>query len=431
MTMRRGADSGPGLLTTFRQLKGNQRACAYTEPLWGIPFNLYAPMAAVYMVALGMTPLEIGIVEAVYFLSQTVSSAFAGVMTDKLGRRLCTLVFDSLAWGVPLMLWAMAQNFTWFLVAAAFNGLWRIPENSWGLLYVEDAPQDQIIRLYAIISVAGLVAAFVSPVTILLRQHFSLVSLMRFLYWMTFSLMVIKFVLLYLVTRETEVGVRRRQAMKNVGVFSQVWDSRRVVKHMLANRRVMLVLLLMTCYSMIRSINDRFWPLLLTDSLGIQDAMLPVLNTVRSVAMLVLYVTVVPHLDLRDFKRPVLLAMALFLGISLMLFLLPAGPHALALVIAGVALDGVSMALVYPLIPALKMQVLEREERARMLGLMTMLSVLMASVLAPVAGLLSQTGRSLPMLLQGAMAVIAMAVTIRLHRLGLNEEEQAAQAGRS
>ena len=399
--------NGEGLLTTLKNLKGNQRACAYTEPMWGIPYNLYAPLAAVYMVALGLTPLQIGIVEAVYFLSQTVSAAFAGVLTDKLGRRLCTLIFDSLAWGVPLMLWAMAQNFTWFLWAAVFNGMWRIPENSWGLLYVEDAPPDQIIRLYAIISLAGLVSAFVSPVTILLRQYFSLIHLMRFLYWLTFVLMVLKFGLLYMITTETEVGVRRRQAMKNVGVFSQVWDSRRVVARMVRDKRVMLVLLL-------------------TDRLGMRDTMLPLLNTVRSLAMLALYLTVVPRLDLRYFRKPMMMAMGIFALISFGLFLLPGVPGALAVVILGVALDGVAMAIVYPLMPALKMQVLDREERARMLGMLTMLSVLIASVFAPLAGLLSQTNRALPMLMQGLLAVLAMVVTARLAKLGLNFDEQTA-----
>ena len=30
-------------------LRGNQLACLYTEPLWGIPYNLYVPFVSVYM----------------------------------------------------------------------------------------------------------------------------------------------------------------------------------------------------------------------------------------------------------------------------------------------------------------------------------------------------------------------------------------------
>jgi len=43
------------LIHTLKNLRGNARACVYTEPLWGIPFNLYSPYISVYMIALGMT----------------------------------------------------------------------------------------------------------------------------------------------------------------------------------------------------------------------------------------------------------------------------------------------------------------------------------------------------------------------------------------
>lgn len=41
------------MMDTLLSLRGNQRACLYTEPLWGIPYNLYMPFVSVYMAALG------------------------------------------------------------------------------------------------------------------------------------------------------------------------------------------------------------------------------------------------------------------------------------------------------------------------------------------------------------------------------------------
>ena len=34
------------LISTLKNLRGNPRACVYTEPLWGIPYNLFAPYAS-------------------------------------------------------------------------------------------------------------------------------------------------------------------------------------------------------------------------------------------------------------------------------------------------------------------------------------------------------------------------------------------------
>jgi hypothetical protein len=42
------------MLHTLRNLRGNARAAVYTEPLWGIPFNLFATYVSIYMVALGL-----------------------------------------------------------------------------------------------------------------------------------------------------------------------------------------------------------------------------------------------------------------------------------------------------------------------------------------------------------------------------------------
>ncbi len=108
-------------MRTLVTLKGNERACLWTEPLWGIPYNLYLPFASVYMAALGLNPVEIGTVSTVFFASQMVWALLSGPLTDKLGRRLCTVIFDILSWSVPSLLWMCAQNYWWFLAAAIFN----------------------------------------------------------------------------------------------------------------------------------------------------------------------------------------------------------------------------------------------------------------------------------------------------------------------
>ncbi len=48
------------LLTTLVGLRGNPRACVYTEPLWGIPYSLYVPFFTLYMYALGVNDQQIG-----------------------------------------------------------------------------------------------------------------------------------------------------------------------------------------------------------------------------------------------------------------------------------------------------------------------------------------------------------------------------------
>lgn len=60
------------LLHTVLHLEGNPKICLLTEPLWGIPYNLYSPYVSVYMAALGLDPLQVGVVSTVFFASQMV-----------------------------------------------------------------------------------------------------------------------------------------------------------------------------------------------------------------------------------------------------------------------------------------------------------------------------------------------------------------------
>jgi MFS family permease len=117
-------------MTTLRSLTGNPRGCVYTEPLWGIPFNLYAPYVSLYMLALGLSPTDIGLVLSLSWALQIVFALLSGVITDKLGRRRTTFIFDIVAWTIPAVIAALAQNVWYFLAAGLINSVWRITQNS-------------------------------------------------------------------------------------------------------------------------------------------------------------------------------------------------------------------------------------------------------------------------------------------------------------
>src|SRR5690554_2404228 len=137
------------LLRTLIELRGNSRACVYTEPMWGLSMNLCLPYATVYMLALGLNDVQVGIVASIYMFSQMIFAFLSGAITDKLGRRLSTAIFDFLAWSVPCLIWASSQGFWFFVIAALLNGTMKITQVSWDCLLVEDAPKDIITHLYS------------------------------------------------------------------------------------------------------------------------------------------------------------------------------------------------------------------------------------------------------------------------------------------
>src|SRR5512140_2052549 len=48
------------LFQTLFELKGNPRVTVWTEVMFGVPYNLFAPFMSVYMLALGVTDQQIG-----------------------------------------------------------------------------------------------------------------------------------------------------------------------------------------------------------------------------------------------------------------------------------------------------------------------------------------------------------------------------------
>ena len=174
------------LITTLLSLKGNPRASVYTEPLWGIPFNLFIPYASVYMLALGVNDAQIGTIASLGLLIQPIFALISGAVTDKFGRRLTTFISDLLAWSIPCLIWAAAQDIRYFIVAAIFNAMWRIPHNSWTCLLVEDAEADQLVHIWTWIHISGLLAAFFAPLAGVLIGVIDLVPAVRLLYIFSF-----------------------------------------------------------------------------------------------------------------------------------------------------------------------------------------------------------------------------------------------------
>ena len=102
------------LFRTLRELEGNPRATVLTEPMFGIPWNLFSPFFSVYMLALGVTDQGIGTIARLGLVLQIFSALLSGAIVDKFGRRLTLFITDLVSWSVPCLIWAVAQDMRFF-----------------------------------------------------------------------------------------------------------------------------------------------------------------------------------------------------------------------------------------------------------------------------------------------------------------------------
>ncbi len=403
------------LVTTLTSLEGNPRASVYTEPLWGIPYNLFLPYVSVYMLALGVRDAQIGLVTSLGLLTQPIFALLSGPITDKYGRRLTTFVADLMAWSVPTLIWAFAQDIRYFVVAAIFNAMWRIPANSWTCLLVEDAEEGQLLHIWTWIYVAGLLSAFFAPLAGFLVGAIELIPAVRILYVLAFFMMTMKGWILYRNSTETRQGRVRMVETQGQSIFSLLDGYRPVLKQILHSPRTLVALGIMFVMSVVFLVHGTFWSILVTEKLNIPAEHLSIFAFVNSAILLVLYFLLVPRLDLQQFRNPMLLGFTGFLVSHLVLITMPEGNY--GLLFLSVLIEAFSLAMFKPLMESLIVISIRPEERARINAIMSIVVIVLSSPFGWIAGQLSEINRTLPFILNISFFVLGTGLVALAWRL--------------
>jgi MFS family permease len=397
------------LITTLKSLTGNPRGCVYTEPLWGIPFNLYAPYISIYMVALGLSDKQIGLIVSISWSFQIVFALLSGVITDKLGRRRTTLIFDILAWSIPALISAIAQNFWYFVAAGIINSVWQVTRNSWTCLLVEDADQSQLVDIYIWIHIANQLVGFIAPLAGLLIGMFTLVPTVRGLYIFAALMFTLKAVITYLMTQETGQGQIRMHETRHQSVMSVFHEYGGVLQELLRTPQTLYTAGILVIISISNVISGSFWGIIVTERLHIPAQNLAIFPFVRSAVMLFFFFIVMPRFNKMHYKLPLVSG---FLGfIVSQLLLITAPDRGYLFLIVSVFLEACCLAVINPLLDQMVVLTIEPKERARIQSIMYVGIILITSPFGWIAGILSELDKSLPFILNialfGAGAVLA------------------------
>jgi len=389
------------LITTLKSLTGNPRGCVYTEPLWGIPFNLYAPYISIYMVAIGLSDKQIGLIVSISWSFQIILALLSGVVTDKLGRRRTTLIFDILAWSVPALISAIAQNFWYFVIAGIINSVWQITHNSWTCLLVEDAEQDQLVDIYTWIHIANQLVGFAAPLAGLLIGIFSLIPTVRGLYVFAAIMFTVKAIVTYLMTEETRQGRIRMHETRHQSLMSVFREYGGVLQNLLSTPQTLYTAGLMLIISISNVITGSFWGIIVTERLHIPAQNLAIFPFVKSAVMLFFFFMVMPRFNKLHFKMPLVIGFLGFVVSQLILITAPDKGYLFLLV--SVFLEACCFAMINPLMDQMIALTIDSKERARIQSILYVGIILITSPFGWIAGNLSALNKSLPFVLNIAL----------------------------
>ena len=410
------------LIRSLLELRGNARSCIYTEPLWGIPYNLFIPYVSIYMLAFGLTDSQIGLIASISFFFQIITALLSGALTDKLGRKKTTLFFDFLAWTVPTLIWAVAQNFYFFVAAAIINSFWRVTMNSWTCLMVEDAEPEHLVDMYAWVYISGHLAVFFAPIAGLFIATYSLIPTMRGLFLLACGLMTFKFLVLNAYVKETMVGSVRMQESHHQNLFSVLKGYPAVLKQILRTPATLYTLGIMLVLSICTVINGNFWAIIVTQKLNIPTSDLALYPFARSALMLLFFFIIQPRIKEMHFKIPMIIGFICYILAYVLLINLPEKSYFLLLI--SVLLEACGMTTVGPLLDKMTVVTVAPQERARILSIMYVTVIVLTSPFGWIAGTLSSIDRVLPFLLSLALFAVGAILTWQAALLSENVANQ-------
>jgi Major Facilitator Superfamily. len=405
------------LLRTLVELRGNPRACIYTEPLWGLSMNLCLPYATVYMLTFGMNDVQVGVVTSIYMFSQMVFAFLSGIIIDKMGRRLSTMVFDFLAWSLPCLIWASSQGFWFFAVAALLNGTMKVSTVSWDCLLVEDAPRDKITHIYSWILICGNLSALFAPISSVLVAKLTLIPAIRILYINAFIIMTVKLLILYRFSAETAVGKIRREAARKMAWGELLSGYKGAARMILASRGTIFAIVISVLVEIVAMLGMTFWQIIASRRIGVPDTLLPIFPMARSIVSILLFFTVISRIRQSKLKWPLYGGFCSAI-VSCVLLITISNTGVWGYVILSVSLlfESLGSAVLSTLRESLVAIHVNPAQRSVIMALLQTAVMLVSVPFGYIGGLLSDLSRVLPFVLSIALLLSGILATALFYR---------------
>jgi MFS family permease len=283
----------------FGKLDGNALVYAETEPIWAIIAGLALYYFPMYMKDLGVTEVQMGLLNAVTGVFGALTALVSGPIIDRYGRRTTTVIFNIFAWSFTMAIWALAQNYYYFLLAAIVNAFVKIPSIAGNCLVVEDTPTNRRSYYFSFIILVNLASGLFTPITGVAIKYLGLVPTMRLVYLLAFLITMSLFLMRYRLVKETKVGKKLMMSQKKISIRKKARDYCGAAKCIINNR------LTLTTFIIVLLINFQigfgfFAIVYLSDVLMFPVSIISKLPVIAALANLLAYFIIMPKFYKRD-----------------------------------------------------------------------------------------------------------------------------------
>jgi len=391
----------------MRGMSHNGRVVFMTEAFWAIPYNMIIVYSTLYMQARGLTARQIGLLQTVLVSVQIISAIFSGYLTDKLGRKKTTIVFDMIAWGAACMIWSFSRSFAGFLIAALLNGLGKVVYVSFTCMMSEDATSAQRLRNYSGLHFMVLCCGFFAPLGGILIGKAGLIRGTSILYFCSGIVMALMFIVRNIGWNEPAEHPEKRMDSALKGFFL-------ALRFFLSSTESRIIFVLQGINQFFVVFKPLFYFVYLKNNAGLKASSLSLVPMISSLITMVMLLVIMPRIA--DRFKGAALSLGFICGstaLALLVFSPLLGVWALWL---SIFTDALSLALIRPLLDSLWADHLEDRNRARQLSAGNFFFGLFAVPAGSLAAELYIMSPVLPFAAGGLLLLGAFAMSLVLNR---------------
>ena len=396
----------------FASLEGNARVIVVTEGVAAVSFQWYASYFPLYMLALGVSEAQVGVLAGALVLTKLISTVLGGYFADRFGRKRILVTVDILCWGIPMLLYAVAQNLWYFVAGRLVNGFVYLVLPSFECLFVEDVPVERRAAVFGTLQFLTSGARLLAPVAGGLVAWLGIVRAGRLIMATCMVSSVTMAIIRHLTMQETTVGKERISSTIAVPPKILIREYTTTIGAMFRNPRVRTFLIVRSLVAVVTTMWTTYAVIYLTDARGValpQSAisLLPLVSALVSMGMIVMSAE---RIQIKRVSDNLILGQVLWLAAALAFVISPGGTIWFAIIWA--VINAISTALFQPAERSYWANIVGDRERAQVFSASFAVMSMVTLLAGPLAGAVYTLYPRGPFMLGMALQIIALGLIL-------------------
>jgi hypothetical protein len=238
-------------------------------------------------------------------------------------------------------------------------------------------------------------------------------------------MMTIKFVVLYVYSTETKQGAVRLEQTRHQSLFALVGGYSGVIREVLRSPQTLFTLGILLAMNVATTINNTFWSIIVTQRIDISESLMVIYPFARSVIMMFFFFLVMPAIKEMRFRNPMMIGFAALALGQVILITIPEKSYALLLV--STFLEACAYATVSTQVDRMIVVTINAQERARIMALLFLVVIIVASPFGWIAGRLSEVNRVLPFVMNIGLYLTGAVLVFLAAQRAREEPQEAAE----